>query len=228
MQVHAAMFNPKSLTIVCDFDGTISLKDTTDLLLQTFASKDWLEIEQQWQHGLIGSKQCMQQQIALLDMSLHDLYSTLDQIQLDTSLIELVNFCQSHHIPIIIVSDGLDIVIKYLLNKINLGHLTIIANQLIQTSERHWKLAFPNQNTHCKNESGTCKCKVATTLLHNVILIGDGRSDFCIAHQAEYVFAKNGLQSYCHQQNIPFQAINMLSDSLVCLKKMVSIPKVKV
>lgn len=42
--------------ILCDFDGTISLNDTTDHLLETFALDGWQAIEQQWEQGLIGSK----------------------------------------------------------------------------------------------------------------------------------------------------------------------------
>jgi len=30
-------------TIICDFDGTITLKDTTDLLLNRFADPGWLD-----------------------------------------------------------------------------------------------------------------------------------------------------------------------------------------
>ena len=74
--------------ILCDFDGTISLNDTTDTLLETFAKPGWVEIEQEWEQGKIGSKICMQRQIELLDMSKNELYQCLDHIEIDTDFIE--------------------------------------------------------------------------------------------------------------------------------------------
>ena len=38
--------------IICDFDGTITLKDSTDLLLiNRFADPCWLDIENEWLKG---------------------------------------------------------------------------------------------------------------------------------------------------------------------------------
>jgi hypothetical protein len=54
-------------TILCDFDGTISVEDITDALLVRFAKPGWEDIEQAWKRGEIGSRECMARQIALLD-----------------------------------------------------------------------------------------------------------------------------------------------------------------
>ena len=37
--------------VICDFDGTITLKDSTDLLLKRFADPAWLDIEKEWLRG---------------------------------------------------------------------------------------------------------------------------------------------------------------------------------
>lgn len=215
-------FSQNPLHIFCDFDGTISLNDTTDQLLHQFAQAGWMEIEQQWQQGLIGSKLCMKKQIELLDVSIEELHSCLDQIELDSTFLDVVQFCQTHHIPLTIVSDGLDQVIYYLLKRYQLDHLPVIANRLIQRSERQWTLEFPYANPQCISQSGTCKCQQATQQLHqNIILIGDGRSDFCLANQAHYVFAKKSLIKHCEQQGISFQPIHKLADAVRYLEKFV-------
>ncbi len=189
--------------ILCDFDGTISLNDTTDHLLETFAQSGWLDIEKQWEQGQIGSKVCMQKQIALLDMTEKQLHDCLDQVEIDTGFLELVKITSQYHIPLTIVSDGLDVVIQYVLRRYNLAHLPIIANHLIQVNERHWELEFPNTNPRCISQSGTCKCKVAQQhAQEHIILIGDGRSDFCIAETADYVFAKKSLIEHCRQKKV--------------------------
>src|SRR5258708_24791411 len=51
-----------------DFDGTISLLDVTDTLLNRFGKPGWQELEDAWERGEIGSRECMKGQVALLDM----------------------------------------------------------------------------------------------------------------------------------------------------------------
>lgn len=204
---------PPAWHIICDFDGTISRKDTTDQLLNHFARDGWLEIEKQWEDGLIGSKVCMQQQIALLDMSETAFHHCLDQIEIDYGFLELVQFAAQFNLQLSIVSDGLDQVIRYILKKHNLAHLPIIANKLTQCSDRSWQLAFPYAQKDCISQSGTCKCNVAQhPPQHRVLLIGDGRSDFCLAAQADYVFAKKSLIKHCQDKHIPHRAFENLSE----------------
>ncbi|MFH3733543.1 phosphatase, partial [Acinetobacter baumannii] len=81
----------------------------------------------------IGSKVCMQKQIELLDVSIDELQQCLDQIEIDLGFIELVKITAQYKIPLTIVSDGLDFVIRHILKKYNLEHLPVIANHLVQT-----------------------------------------------------------------------------------------------
>ncbi|KAF1026975.1 MAG: 2-hydroxy-3-keto-5-methylthiopentenyl-1-phosphate phosphatase [Acinetobacter bereziniae] len=204
--------------ILCDFDETISLTDTTDQLLETFGLAGWQDIEKQWEQGLIGSKQCMQQQIALLHMHQQAFYRCLDQIEIDQGFLDLVQLTTLHKIPLTIVSDGLDLVIHYILSKYNLAHLPIIANHLVQVNEYQWRLEFPNTDLACKSASGTCKCKIAQNHhQEHIILIGDGRSDFCLAETADYVFAKKSLVQHCKEKQIlhsPFKKITEIHQPL--------------
>ena len=72
--------NNEPWDIICDFDGTISLIDVTDSLLEKFAAPEWEDIEKIWQDGIIGSRECLAQQIPLLDMSQVELNCHLDEI----------------------------------------------------------------------------------------------------------------------------------------------------
>ncbi|HTD28681.1 MAG TPA: phosphatase, partial [Xanthomonadaceae bacterium] len=53
--------------ILCDFDGTISVEDVTDSLLERHAHPDWMRLERRWKAGKIGSHDCMAGQIGLID-----------------------------------------------------------------------------------------------------------------------------------------------------------------
>ncbi len=46
-------------SILCDFDGTISLEDVIDALLEKYGQPGWQQLEDQWKSGKIGSRECM-------------------------------------------------------------------------------------------------------------------------------------------------------------------------
>ena len=74
------------MQVFCDFDGTISIEDATDMVLSRFAGSEWEDIERQWKQGLIGSAECMRRQIALIQASRKDLDDLLDTVSIDPAL----------------------------------------------------------------------------------------------------------------------------------------------
>ena len=47
-------------TILCDFDGTISVEDVIDALLDRFGRPGWEVLEQDWRAGRIGRRDAAQ------------------------------------------------------------------------------------------------------------------------------------------------------------------------
>src|SRR5271166_905109 len=144
------------LKILCDFDGTISIADTTDAIFDRYAPS-WLEIEALWNEGKIGPAECMRRQIELMDASLPELDEALDQIEIDPTFPAFTAFCASAGIGLTVVSDGVDYFIRRILNNSGLGHLPVRANRLIRLGERKFTLGHPYSVEGC--ESGTCKCR---------------------------------------------------------------------
>ncbi|MBF0502121.1 MAG: MtnX-like HAD-IB family phosphatase [Candidatus Riflebacteria bacterium] len=206
------------LVIISDFDGTIAECDTTDLLLSRFASPSWHEIEHRWEVGEIGSAECMRQQIALIMATEDDLKKTLDTVRLDAGFADFAEICRQSDIPLMIVSDGLDASIKYLLEKNHLSNLPITANRLICNENSSFRLETPHEIKNCRVLAGVCKCNVIRNFIKThdrtrVIFIGDGRSDFCAAGIADMVLAKASLLEYCRKNSIPHLPINDFVDA---------------
>lgn len=198
------------MQIICDFDGTIVPEDVTDNLLEQFALPEWRTIEDQWQQGLISARRCMKQQIALLRVELDTLDRFVDQIQIDPHFSDFVHWCQQQAVELLVVSDGLDYVIRRVLGCHGLEHLPIHANRLVPLEAGQYRLEFPNANPVCTKGAGTCKCQVAA--LAGVgqpnrlfCAIGDGASDFCIAAKADLVLAKDRLLDHCRMHRINHQ-----------------------
>lgn len=209
--------------VQCDFDGTISTVDVTDSLLQQFGQPGWEALEQAWERGEIGSRECMKGQVALLDMDLAELHAHLGQIDVDPHFVDFVQEARSLGMPVQVVSDGIDYAIRTVLERHGLGHLPVVANHLVQAGPRQWRLASPWASATCARASGNCKCNrlAEQRSLHGkVLFVGDSTSDFCVSGRADFVFAKYKLIAHCQQQHIPHAPFVDFSETLELLHRL--------
>jgi 2-hydroxy-3-keto-5-methylthiopentenyl-1-phosphate phosphatase len=194
-----------SVRVFVDFDGTISVGDTTDRILERFADPSWRTIEADWVAGRIGSRECMARQIDLIRASPAALDTFINQSAIDRHFAGFAALCAAYGLPLTVVSDGLDRVAIAMLERAGL-RLPIVANHLAWLGGERWRLGFPHAREDCVAAAGHCKC--ATLGAEPVglrVLIGDGRSDFCAAAAADLVIAKGALAFYCGNNAIPFE-----------------------
>lgn len=210
-----------------DFDGTISKRDVIDAILERYADKRWLLIEDEWRSGRTGSRACLNEQIALVRATANELDALLDSIELDEGLNALLRTCAAHHVPTHIVSDGFDYCIRRILARTLTDFprrgrgMRICASQLAQKGEREWQVDFPFFHQACGHGCATCKPAVMS-LLNSAnaptIFVGDGLSDRYAAASADLVFAKKSLATYCREQRIAYIAYGNLGDVAVRLE----------
>jgi 2-hydroxy-3-keto-5-methylthiopentenyl-1-phosphate phosphatase len=215
-----------SWTVICDFDGTIADTDVTDELLARFALPDWAAIEAEWKAGLINSRQCMARQVKLLRVTRPELEAFLATVDIDPGFRDFVDHCRSRRLPVRIVSDGIDEVIRSILRRHNLAQLPVIANHMVATGRNTYALQFPNGHADCSAASGTCKCANAAQQSggSRVLLIGDGSSDFCLARNADFVFSKGKLSDHCELMGIPHRDFSGFADVHYLLSELLDHP----
>ncbi len=206
-------------TILCDFDGTISVEDVIDSLLDRFGCPGWEVLERDWRAGRIGSRECMAGQVSLLQMTRAELDAHLAELWIDHAFPAFVAKARGLGVPIRIVSDGLDVAIRQMLARYGLDTLPLAANHLAPAPPpRQWRLTSPFQANGCR--SGTCKCACMAQARQTgarTLLIGDGVSDFCVADRADFVFAKHRLIEHCRAAGIPYMPITGFEDALELL-----------
>jgi len=216
-----------SWTILCDFDGTISLRDVTDSLLDAFGKPGCDTLESAWEAGHIGSRECMRGQIALLDANKAELDRCLEDIGIDPDFAAFVKLATARGIAVRVVSDGLDYAIHSILGRHDLDGLPVAANRLEQVGERDWQLRFPHAQANCVKGSGNCKCaqmQPHQQRRERIIFVGDGSSDFCAAHQADVVLAKDRLLDYCREQGLEHRPISGFGDAIKLLPALLANP----
>src|SRR5713101_4853019 len=171
------------MPVFCDFDGTISIQDATDLILSRFASPDWERIEEEWKQGAIGSAECMQRQVALIRATKRQLDAALDEIDIDPSFPAFASFCRSRGIPLTIVSDGVDYFIHRILARHGLAQLPVTANRLTLcglNGHTRYYLASPFSGATCACADGMCTCRAVALPSEMRVYGGDRPSGFSI------------------------------------------------
>jgi 2-hydroxy-3-keto-5-methylthiopentenyl-1-phosphate phosphatase len=180
-----------------DFDGTIVPWDVTDFLFERFADPAWHEVEKDWQAGRIGSRECMTRQVALLKATPAEVEAALSELRIDAGFASFAEECERNGIGMSIVSDGFDYAIERVLAQAGL-EVPFYANHLETLGADRWRLSFPFARSDCRALAGNCKCSFTAPHASKVkVVIGDGRSDFCVSGNADLVFAKGTLLELC-------------------------------
>ena len=208
---------PSRIRVFVDFDGTIALEDTTDVILERFAHPAWRTVEAEWLAGRIGSRECLSRQVDLVRASPGDLISVAEDVPLDPHFVEFIALCRRHRAPLAVISDGFDRVIAKMLARAGIA-LPVLANRLDWLGDNRWRLAFPHGSDGCRAEAGHCKCLALTREPDTVrILIGDGRSDFCAAESADLILAKGALAEHCQVRDLPYLVFGNLAGASTLL-----------
>jgi len=193
------------LEVYCDFDGTITQGDTVDVLLEAIGDPSWRAVEERWERGEIGSRECMALQIPLIRGGWKAIESVLAGVKIDPTFADFARWCRQGGIPLRIVSDGIDRVIHHLLSREGIRVDYVLANHLLESPQGDLSLTFPYAPVKASCSSGMCKCQVLSDLAQKayIVVIGDGRSDFCWAPEADLLFAKSKLLAHCQRRSVP-------------------------
>lgn len=208
--------------VFVDFDGTIVPRDVTDTVLETFADPSWLEIEAEWKAGKIGSRECLARQIALVKASPDELDALIASIDIDPGFPDFVKFCRDKGLGISVLSDGLDRAVKGVLARHGID-LPFAANALAPIGNDRWQLTFPHMKPACVSQSGNCKCAAAMAkAAPATLMVGDGRSDFCISNRATFVLAKGSLIAHCEGAGLPHERFEVFEQATAALARWVA------
>ncbi len=210
--------------VVCDFDGTITRVDVTDLILAQFAHPSWRDVEQEWIRGSIGSRECLERQMALVETSTQELNALIDSVPIDPHFVKFHRSLSRRAYPFYIVTDGFDLVVRRVLKRAGLnGSLRngthLYANSL-RIEGRRLKTLYAYPNSPCEHGCATCKAAIIRRLKregNSIVFIGDGLSDRFAVEEADQVFAKRALFAHCQEKGIacrPFETFAEVESAL--------------
>ena len=220
-------YTPLSPIVFTDFDGTITQTDVTDEILAQLAHPSWQEVEQEWTRGLIGSRECLERQIALVHASPEELDALIDAVPIDPTFAPFYRFTRMRGIPLYVLSEGFDYIIVRILKRSGINEpvrngLRMFSSAL-RLEGRRLIPSFPHSAEPCEHGCATCKATLLRRFgkgKHPIIFVGDGLSDRFAVGEADVVFAKRHLLAYCQEHGKachPFQTFGDVEQALASL-----------
>lgn len=213
---------PTPVSVLIDFDGTISLRDVGDVLLSGLvADQDAVRhMDQLYVEGRKGSRELTAWDLEVLPHDPEVLHAVVDRLPLDETFLDLVRVVQDAEAALEIVSDGVGFHVGRMLGRLGLSDLPVATNAT-ELGQGGSGVRFPYGHPACF-VCGTCKRE--RVLRHQaagraVVFVGDGPSDRYAAHHADVVFAKWSLAGWCRDRGIAYQPWDRLADVAAWLER---------
>ena len=202
------------LSVLCDFDGTVTLIDTAEYILDHHAKGDWRGVERRLERGEISIEECMSLQFEMISISRDRMLQELDDVVLvRPGFDRLMEGCLNRGARFRITSAGLDFYIRHFLHRNGYGAVEVVAPE-VTDSGPGVRFRFPESiHREARNfkEDHVLRERQEG---RQVAYIGDGTSDLWAALVADHPFAVRGskLDILLDQSGREHRCFNNLGD----------------
>ncbi|OGE55508.1 hypothetical protein PENARI_c004G10660 [Penicillium arizonense] len=212
--------NPK-LIFFTDFDGTITVDDSNDFMIDNlgFGREQRLVLNEQVLNETLSFRDAFREMLGSIKTPYDQcIQILLKNMKLDPGFKAFYEWAQENNVPIVILSSGMRPIISALLEKF-LGHkpakhLTIISNEPVSrdgkdiNSEGGWGIEYHDDSHFGHDKSLEIRPYAALPDGERPVLLyaGDGVSDLSAAAETDLLFAKQGkdLVTYCQRRNMKY------------------------
>jgi 2-hydroxy-3-keto-5-methylthiopentenyl-1-phosphate phosphatase len=216
----------KDTIVICDFDGTISVKDVNVEIFRAFGDDRNRILEEKYRNSEMGLRESLftQYENIAIDQAVFERY-VKENMELDINFFAFCDYADCNNIKIAIVSGGFINYIMILFDKYNRPlSIPIYSNKLGIVGD----ILLPQYGEvpECSKYYGPCGiCKYKLIMQYKkdyrVIYVGDGYTDRCAAENADIVFAKDNLSKFCRENNIDYISYDTFSDIKEKLKDII-------
>ena len=203
------------MRIFCDFDGTTAENDVGDRFFQTFAGFEvWQRTVDRYRRGEITSRQYLEDICAASRFDAGRFEALIKEEKLDAHFPEFVRYCRSRGYPLAILSDGLDVYIRRVLENHGLADVEFFSNRMVHVDSGRIRPQLPYYGLGC-GDCANCKgyhIRRGRQPGELAVFVGDGISDRCGAGAADLVLAKGELLEWCREQGMDCEPFDNFAD----------------
>ncbi|KNE67512.1 2,3-diketo-5-methylthio-1-phosphopentane phosphatase [Allomyces macrogynus ATCC 38327] len=222
----------RPILFTTDFDGTISTQDTGNVLIDIamgLGRRD--ELDRAIMAGERTFRDVVAEMWAAVKMTKEEAAAALSSnlyVRLDPHFADVMDWCQAHGAPIVVLSGGLDFLVhdmlaQYLGDRVrelhivtNHGHIDPVTHQ--------WSVEYHDDTDLGHDKAASIRALLtlhdSSTTRPLVVFAGDGISDLSCAGECDVLFTKRGeiLEKHCVEHGIPHTAFESFAEILAALQ----------
>ncbi len=209
----------------CDFDGTVTVQDVTDTLLNELGPEDWTDIGEKYLAGEITHAEMNAAFAKMMPREKKDIYRVLDEkIEKRKGFDSFVDRLTVEGHALVIISGGWNTYITRVLRHLSLdiisdfsdferydfrsGCIPVVANDIeYDATQDDWNVQLTWSDRSCRL---TSPCKEQFLLnkkgkFNKTVVVGNSESDICMSSVADVVYATGSLPRLLRERDIDFQ-----------------------
>jgi len=213
------------LAVLSDFDGTVTLNDTFENVLARFGKGEWRAVDDQYVRGEITLEECVRQQGGMVQVPSSEILSYLDGVtKFRPNFDKLIEFCMTNHFPLVIVSAGLDFVIKHFLTREKFQDKVELVAASAKCTPTGIKFEWPKLRSDRSMNLKDDMVRYYKRRADRVAYVGDGRWDLHALRNADrrFVIRNSKLAELCLEQEIQATRIIDFQEVVNSLQKEMS------
>lgn len=197
----------RPLTLIVDFDGTITTEDIGAALCDRFAPGVLERVDRRWHAGEISFGEayrlaCLELRAPQAALVAH----ALEVSRVRPGFADFVDACRAGGAELVVASAGLDLYVEPILRRelgARLDGIEVRANRAMP-GDGGVAVEFPHEHpdcTACANCKGL-RARAAREAGRMVVGVGDSFTDRCLVAESERLFARAWLSDHCTQRGI--------------------------
>ena len=207
------------LAIFVDYDGTITIEDTVDLVLDTYGAADWRETSHRLDAEGAGDIERMSAEFVGLDVPRKTVTDLIrETVHIDETFKDFLEYTRARGWEVVVLSQGVRESLETVFEKYGIEGVEWHANALGGPDGR-LHIEFPERATlvdeFYKDREGVYKpgyVRRASREGFTTIYVGDGMTDRGPAEVADIVFAKRYLKKYMAEKGLEFIPFETFAD----------------
>jgi 2,3-diketo-5-methylthio-1-phosphopentane phosphatase len=205
--------------LVLDFDGTVTEDDMLDRVCWEFGDQDvYRAVDAALDRGEIRLVDDIGRKLATVRTPLADVVDWIQaEARMRPGFDELVRFARGNGWRVAVVTSSFHELVEPVLGPLA-DEVELVANRL---DPRHdgWRAYFHDLRP-CSACGEPCKRHpVAALGATDVVYVGDGLSDRCVAQAVDLVFARDGLATYLEERGVDHERFEDFTDVLDGLER---------
>ncbi|KAI9431951.1 HAD-like domain-containing protein [Lactarius indigo] len=227
----------KKFVVLSDWDGTITTYDSNDYMTDFlgYGKEKRREGNLEILAGRVTFRDAFREMLESVSKNGHSFEECKqvlkDNIKLDSGFKEFFQYCKSQDIPVIIVSSGMEPLIRAILSNLvgdDANDIEIISNSVEVHKDGSWNIKYRHPSSgygHDKSQAILPYRNLTNPPL--LFFFGDGVSDLSAAKHADVLFVKeksdgeNDLATYCKRESISHVLFPDFSKALPVVRSIV-------